>query len=437
MHEEGGTHPLPDVPPETTAPPVPPETTETMDGADEVPHFWEQAEVPEIDISSHDVAAPLPAPVAPVDPVVRRGARLLAAGTVAVLLVGAGVGAGWLIRSGDGSSSDSTGLTVIVGEAPVTDPGDEPVVAVAEAVTPSVVLVLVPGFGQGSGIALDGEGHVVTNAHVLIDEAVTAEELAAIEVGVVLASGRQIAATVIGADIRRDVAVLALQEPAPELAPATFAPSDEVRVGQLAVAVGSPVGLSQTVTSGIVSAIGRVVPSFGCNRGRQLTAECAGVATIQTDAPINPGNSGGPLVDRSGRVIGMNTSIRTNNSFDVSSAGVGFALPSDTVLIVAERLLAGEPVGTAWLGIVGMSTTDGRPGAQIEAVEPGSPADVAGLEPGDLIVISDGRPLVAMDALRADIQLRLPGMSVELQFERDGVLRTTVVELGSWDDFIG
>jgi putative serine protease PepD len=292
-------------------------------------------------------------------------------------------------------------------------------------------------LGQGSGIALDGEGHVVTNAHVLIDEAATAEELAAIEVRVVLPSGRQIAAIVIGADIRRDVAVLALQESAPELVPATFAPSDEVRVGQLAVAVGSPFGLTQTVTSGIVSAIGRVVPSFGCNLGRGQSVDCAGVATIQTDAPINPGNSGGPLVDRSGRIIGMNTSIRTNNSFDVSNAGVGFALPSDTVIIVAERLLAGEPVGTAWLGIVGVSTMDGRPGARIEAVEPGSPADVAGLETGDLIVTSDGRPLVAMDALRADIQLRLPGMTVELQFERDGVLRTTEVELGSWDDFVG
>jgi putative serine protease PepD len=358
---------------------------------------------------------------------------------VVLVLVGVGVGVGWLLRSGTGSDLDhsATGLTVVVGEAPVTDSGDEPVVAVAEAVTPSVVLVIVPELGQGSGIALDGEGHVVTNAHVLIDEAATAEELAAIEVRVVLPSGRQIAATVIGADIRRDVAVLALQESAPELAPATFAPSDEVRVGQLAVAVGSPFGLTQTVTSGIVSAIGRVVPSFGCNLGRGQSVDCAGVATIQTDAPINPGNSGGPLADRSGRIIGMNTSIRTNNSFDVSNAGVGFALPSDTVIIVAERLLAGEPVGTAWLGIVGVSTTDGRPGARIEAVEPGSPADVAGLETGDLIVTSDGRPLVAMDALRADIQLRLPGMTVELQFERDGVLRTTEVELGSWDDFVG
>jgi len=420
-------------------PSMPPPLPEAEDGTGAAPAPPEEPEFSLPDAPSHDAGAPLPAPVAPVDPVVRRGARLVAAGMVVLVLVGVGVGVGWLLRSGTGSDLDhsATGLTVVVGEAPVTDSGDEPVVAVAEAVTPSVVLVIVPELGQGSGIALDGEGHVVTNAHVLIDEAATAEELAAIEVRVVLPSGRQIAATVIGADIRRDVAVLALQEPAPELAPATFAPSDEVRVGQLAVAVGSPFGLTQTVTSGIVSAIGRVVPSFGCNLGRGQSVDCAGVATIQTDAPINPGNSGGPLADRSGRIIGMNTSIRTNNSFDVSNAGVGFALPSDTVIIVAERLLAGEPVGTAWLGIVGVSTTDGRPGARIEAVEPGSPADVAGLETGDLIVTSDGRPLVAMDALRADIQLRLPGMTVELQFERDGVLRTTEVELGSWDDFVG
>ncbi len=420
-------------------PSMPPPLPEAEDGTGAAPAPPEEPEFSLPDAPSHDAGAPLPAPVAPVDPVVRRGARLVAAGMVVLVLVGVGVGVGWLLRSGTGSDPDhsATGLTVVVGEAPVTDSGDEPVVAVAEAVTPSVVLVIVPELGQGSGIALDGEGHVVTNAHVLIDEAATAEELAAIEVRVVLPSGRQIAATVIGADIRRDVAVLALQEPAPELAPATFAPSDEVRVGQLAVAVGSPFGLTQTVTSGIVSAIGRVVPSFGCNLGRGQSVDCAGVATIQTDAPINPGNSGGPLADRSGRIIGMNTSIRTNNSFDVSNAGVGFALPSDTVIIVAERLLAGEPVGTAWLGIVGVSTTDGRPGARIEAVEPGSPADVAGLETGDLIVTSDGRPLVAMDALRADIQLRLPGMTVELQFERDGVLRTTEVELGSWDDFVG
>ncbi|MDP6620618.1 MAG: PDZ domain-containing protein, partial [Nitrospinota bacterium] len=157
---------------------------------------------------------------------------------------------------------------------------------------------------------------------------------------------------------------------------------------------------------------------------------------IQTDAPINPGNSGGPLADRQGRVIGMNTSIRTDG-FLTANIGVGFALPSDTVLLVAERLLAGDPVGTAWLGIRGESLTDGRAGASIVEVTEGSPASIAGLMAGDLIVGSDGQPIDAMDALRADIQLRLPGLEVVLEFMRDGELLSTVVELGALDDFLG
>ncbi len=394
-----------------------------------------------VDAPSHDVAAPLPTPVGPVDKVVTRGVGALVAGTVAVVLVAAGIAVGWLLGdAGDDEpgtlATTASGITVRSGEAPVAELGDEPVVAVAEAVSPSVVLVYVADYGQGSGIALDDRGHVVTNAHVLIEESATDEELAGLEVGVVLASGRQIDATVVGADIRRDVAVLRLDEDAPDLVPATFALDEPARVGQLAVAVGSPFDLTQTVTAGIVSATGRVVPSFGCNLGRQMTADCARVSMIQTDAPINPGNSGGPLADRSGRVIGMNTSIRTTGGFGIANAGVGFALPSDTVIVVAERLLAGEPIGTAWLGIIGTSTTDGRPGALINEVEPGSPADAAGLEAGDLILRSHGRLLSAMDALGADIQLRLPGMAVELEFERDGDLRTAVVELGSLDDFI-
>jgi|TARA_Y100000310_G_scaffold140735_1_gene140152 putative serine protease PepD len=312
-------------------------------------------------------------------------------------------------------------------EARVRDGGPEPVVAVAEALTPSVVLVTEPGVGEGSGIALDDLGHVVTNAHVVGE---------ATDVIVTLPSGRSVDATVLGADIRRDVAVVLLSETDDSFRPAVFGSSADLRVGQTAVAVGSPFDLNRTVTAGIVSALGRVVPSYGCQIGGDDSALCAGVAMIQTDAPINPGNSGGPLADRQGRVIGMNTSIRTDG-FLTANIGVGFALPSDTVLLVAERLLAGDPVGTAWLGIRGESLTDGRAGASIVEVTEGSPASIAGLMAGDLIVGSDGQPIDAMDALRADIQLRLPGLEVVLEFMRDGELLSTVVELGALDDFLG
>jgi|TARA_B100000959_G_scaffold238079_1_gene257819 putative serine protease PepD len=333
-----------------------------------------------------------------------------------------------LIAESAGMSSADTEALVdrLFTEARVRDGGPEPVVAVAEALTPSVVLVTEPDVGQGSGIALDDLGHVVTNAHVVGE---------ATDVIVTLPSGRSVEATVLGADIRRDVAVVLLSETDDSLRPAVFGSSDDLRVGQTAVAVGSPFDLNRTVTAGIVSALGRVVPSYGCQVGGDDSALCAGVAMIQTDAPINPGNSGGPLADRRGRVIGMNTSIRTDG-FLTANIGVGFALPSDTVLLVAERLLAGKPVGTAWLGIRGESLTDGRAGASIVEVTEGSPAAIAGLMEGDLIVGSDGRPIDAMDALRADIQLRLPGMEVALEFMREGELLSTVVELGALDDFL-
>jgi len=333
-----------------------------------------------------------------------------------------------IVESASMSAADTESLVDrLFAEARVRDGGPEPVVAVAEALTPSVVLVTEPDVGQGSGISLDDLGHVVTNAHVVGE---------ATEVVVTLPSGKRVDGTVLGADIRRDVAVVLLSEMDESIRPAVFALSDDLRVGQTAVAVGSPFDLNRTVTAGIVSALGRVVPSYGCQIGGDASALCAGVAMIQTDAPINPGNSGGPLADRKGRVIGMNTSIRTDG-FLTANIGVGFALPSDTVLLVANRLLAGEPVGTAWLGIRGESLTDGRAGASIVEVTDGSPASIAGLMEGDLIVSSDGRPIDTMDALRADIQLRLPDMTVTLGFLRDGELLSAIVELGALDEYLG
>ena len=328
--------------------------------------------------------------------------------------------------------NESAGLTAeeveslvarLFAEAPVDDSGDEPVVAVAEALFDSVVLVSVPGEGFGSGIVFDEEGRIVTNAHV-VD--------AAVEVVVTLPNGREISAEVIGVDVRRDVAVLRLAEGQDSLVPVVFAFSSDLEVGQLAVALGSPFDLDRTVTAGIVSALGRVMDSYGCQSG--VGAECAGVAMIQTDAPINPGNSGGPLADRNGRVIGMNTAIQSTGFGLAGNIGVGFAIPSDTVVLVARRLILGLPVGTAWLGIRGETPTDGRTGAVVVEVVEGSPADQAGLHVGDRIFRSDGRAIRDMSSLRADIQIRLPGERVDLEYERDGATGVAEIELGALDD---
>lgn len=332
---------------------------------------------------------------------------------------------GRLMEKSTGLDADEVESLVarLFAEAPVDESGDEPVVAVAEALADSVVLVTVPDQGHGSGIVFDDEGRIVTNAHV-VD--------AALEVVVTLPNGREISAEVIGVDVRRDVAVLQLVEEQEILVPAVFAFGSDLEVGQLAVALGSPFDLERTVTAGIVSAIGRVMDSYGCRSG--IGAECAGVAMIQTDAPINPGNSGGPLADRDGRVIGMNTAIQSTGFGVAGNIGVGFAIPSDTIVLVARRLILGLPVGTAWLGIRGETPTDGRIGAVVVEVVEGSPAAAAGLLTGDRIFRSDGRTIRDMSALRADIQIRLPGEKVDLEYERDGVIGVARVDLGALDD---
>ena len=391
----------------------------------------------------------LPAPVISDQKNMRKiGTLFLAAGLFIVLLTGAVIFS-WVINGDDSEVSsvnlassqivavqelmealvnNSSELTesevaAIIAEITLSNSKVEPVVAVADTVSRSVVIVR-SETGQGSGIALDDEGRVVTNAHVLEDS----ETLQ-----VLLPSGRMVKAKVIGSDIRRDVAVIELADVDNSLTPAQFGSSQNLRVGQLAVAVGSPFELNQTVTAGIVSAIGRVEPSYGCEIAGTMSAECAGVAMIQTDAPINPGNSGGPLADRNGHVIGMNTSIRTEG-FLSANVGVGFAIPSDTVLLVAQRLISGEPIGTAFLGILGEIPTDGRAGALIIEVQESSPAYKAGLEVGDLIIRVDRRPILNMQALRADIQLRLPGDEVTLEYIRGEKILEAVVRLASLDD---
>ena len=289
----------------------------------------------------------------------------------------------------------------------------------AEAVAPSVVRIDTP-TGTGSGIIYDSAGAVVTNAHVV---------RGAESVEIQLADGTRATGKVLGSDPNVDIAIVQIQENY-TFKQASFASLETVRVGQLAVAIGSPFGLEQSVTAGIVSAINRAVPSANIEDGSRTIVEM-----IQTDAPINPGNSGGALVDRQGRVVGMNTLIRTDGTVE-GNLGVGFAIPTDTIFLVTERIINGESLENGFLGISGQNPTIGRAGALIIDVVEDSPASISGLESGDLIIEIDDSPILGMSELAARIRLSSPGTTIEIKIIRNGEqvsLPVTLGTLGSFD----
>ena len=290
----------------------------------------------------------------------------------------------------------------------------EPVTAVAAAVSPSVVRIDT-STGTGSGIILDSSGRVVTNAHVVNG---------AQKVDIRFADGTRAQGTVLGSDPNVDIAIVRIEGDA-TFEEAEFASSDTVQVGQLAVAIGSPFGLEQSVTAGIVSAVNRAVQHANIIDGSTTVMEM-----IQTDAPINPGNSGGALADRQGRVIGMNTSIRTDGIVS-GNLGVGFAIPSDTILLVAERIVNGESLDVGFLGLTGQDSALGRPGALIIDVLEGCPALEWGLLPGDLVVSVDGSPILGISELAAKTRITSPGTSVEIGVIRNGEEVFFVVVLGT------
>jgi S1-C subfamily serine protease len=278
----------------------------------------------------------------------------------------------------------------------------EPVAAAAAAVSPAVVQ-LDTSAGTGSGVIYDAEGYILTAAHVVG----TANTVA-----VRFSDGSSTTGTVVGADETTDVAVVSID--ADEVpAVAVLAVGADLSVGQTAVAVGSPFRLDQTVTSGIISAVDRIVDS---------------ISMVQTDAAINPGNSGGPLVDLRGRVLGINDVIFTNSG---DNAGVGFAISIDLAKIVADQITSGQPVGLALLGVSVGSAPNGDAGGQIQLVSEGTAAAAAGLEVGDLVISIDGDPIRDSEELRAEVITRAPGTQIELVLIRDGVEQTIQVTLGS------
>lgn len=324
---------------------------------------------------------------------------------------GGAVGFGLADRDAASNASSSAVATTPVGTAvpPLSGDEAEPAAAVAAALGPAVVQIET-GSGLGSGFVYDASGLIMTAQHV-IDGSSTVQ--------VRLADGTRLPGEVIGSDASTDVAVVKVDPPA-DLPVATLATGVDVEVGQVAIAIGSPFGLDQTVTAGIVSAVGR-------------SAETPGgvIPAIQTDAPINTGNSGGALADRLGRVIGINDSIVTGGSTSTGNLGVGFAVPIDLAKQVADRIVAGEPTSAGFLGVEGADATGSRTGAAITAVEPGSPADDAGLTPDDVVVAVDGRKVSSMIDLAASVRTMAPGTEVVLTVTSGGAEREVTVVLGT------
>ena len=261
---------------------------------------------------------------------------------------------------------------------------------------------------EGSGFVYDTSGHIVTNEHV-VDGANS--------VTVKFANGKTYKATVVGKDTSTDVAVLKVDAPTSQLHPLTLADSATVSVGDGVVAIGSPFGLQNSVTTGIVSAVHRTIDA-----PNGFAIEDA----IQTDAAINHGNSGGVLLDTSGNVIGVTAQIESNSG---GNEGVGFAVPSNTVRAVVSQLLANGKVEHAFLGIEVASATSG--GARVGSVRSGTPAAKAGLRAGDVIIKLDSTSIGSADELQRAISARKPGDRVTLVIRRNGTTRTVHVTLGT------
>jgi S1-C subfamily serine protease len=364
----------------------------------------------------------------------RRGGRVRMglAGLVAGALIGGAAGAGAATLLDDPASSTGSpgaGQSVVI-ENPRTA---TTATAAAAKAAPSVVTIYVAGdsgSGSGSGVVLSAEGFVLTNNHVVsLDSGDTGT------VQVRTSDGTLYDASVVGTDPASDLAVVEVQG-ADALTPATFADSDEVQVGDVAVAIGAPLGLSNTVTDGIISATGRAVATGSTQDDATV------LDALQTDAAINPGNSGGALVNAAGEVIGINTAIATVASGmpggqpESGNIGVGFAIPSNTAERIARELIENGSATRAFLGVRAQTAAaDGSTavgtGAQIASVEPGGAAEDSGLREGDVITAVDDRPVTTSTELTAAVRSHAPGDTVTLTLRRGDASESVEVTLGS------
>ncbi|RXZ48032.1 S1C family serine protease, partial [Agromyces binzhouensis] len=392
----------------------------------------------------------------------------VAAAIVAAALIGGASGAGiTALMTNDGDSAveqTSSGTQRLV----VNDDGSvNQVAAVAAAASPSVVTIEVSGGqsgGTGSGIILSEDGYVLTNTHVVTLDGATGDP----SIQVKADDGSLYSAELIGTDPLSDLAVIKLTD-ASGLTPIEFADSSELNVGDTAIAIGAPLGLSGTVTNGIVSALNRSIDvessaapetapdsgegdqggsgdspfDFWNFDGQERNGSSGGglisIPVIQTDAAINPGNSGGALLDGEGKLIGVNVAILSagGSSGEAGNIGVGFAVPSN----LAERI-AGEIIenGSATHGLLGATVTSAQAsgesstvGALISEVSAGGAAEAAGLQSGDVVTALNGIPITDQTDLTAQVRALAGGAQAELTYTRDGESNTVTVTLGTFE----
>jgi putative serine protease PepD len=342
---------------------------------------------------------------------------------VALLLGLAGGAVGGALVAGDDHGSGGV-LSVERRTAPPLDADNTSIAAVSAKVLPSTVQIIAeyggkPQGATGSGFVFDKQGHVITNNHVVAEAAGDDGPIEVID-----HDGRHMSATVVGRSAVYDIAVLDVKG-AENLPPAAIGSSQQMHVGETVVAFGSPLGLSATVTSGIISAVNRPVTTGDGSDSSYINA-------VQTDAAINPGNSGGPLVDLRGQVIGVNSAIASLGSSGVSdeggNIGVGFAIPIEQVQVTTDQILR---TGKAQYPVIGANVrgSEKLDGATVESIAAGSPASRTDLKVGDVITKVDGKPVTGSIDVVVAVRAHQPGEKVTLTVRRDGKEMQIVVGL--------
>ncbi|MEU6791485.1 trypsin-like peptidase domain-containing protein [Nonomuraea wenchangensis] len=372
---------------------------------------------------------PPPPPAPPKKPVY--GGKAVAGLALAVAAIGGGIVGGVVVNAFQPDPVSVTTTSNPSAPSPVfkTASSDLTVAEVAAKVQPSVVMIQGQS-GEGSGVVLSEDGLILTNNHVVVGAAQGGGQMT-----VKFSDGKTAKASVVGTDPATDLAVIRA-EGASGLTKAALGDSDQLKVGDDVLAIGSPLGLDGSVTRGIVSALDRTLtvggeqrqqlpPGWGQEQQGQSEEPTTIGGAIQTDASINPGNSGGALVNAAGELIGINTAIAS----EAAGGGVGFAIPVNTAKQVADQLISSGKVTHAFLGVSVTDATGDVPGALIREITAGSPAEKAGLRQGDLITKINDKAVDGGDTVVGQVRGFKPGQAVKITYMRDGQAHDATVTL--------